>query len=1439
MAISTATLLFPAGLGTGLVYAGQVLVGGLVFAGVSGVVANALGVMPKKPEMGGGSGLTNRIDPIADFELVYGRTRKGGVKTFVQVTNSTKFLHQIIVLAGHEVNSIGSIFLNDEIVTLDSDGFVTSNDYNSKVFVKKFTGTSTQNIKNTLDNLSIGGQSFSGPTLPSNFKGQGIACLYVRMEYDAEVFANGVPIVTALIDGKKVYDPRKDSTSSAYDASLGVSTHRSNDSTTWQYSDEPALAIRDYLISPFGVGAKHDDIDDVAIATAISKCADVGDVSHEENSLKIGGVLTTGATPLQNLNMLMTTLNGTLFWQQGTWKLIAGAFYAAEASVSGVNAFTVGDIIGPISVATRFSRRDTVNTIKGTFIDSENRYIPTDYPQRQFGLSEDNNEVSTLDFQLPMTTKSAAAQRLAQQVLLVGRLQKTITATFKIQKAFKVQVGDTVEITEARYGFSGASFRVMSWKLDGLDGGVPSVAMTLQETSATAYQWSVSEDEYEQIVSNTTLSGDATSDLGVGTITSSSTGAAGADGIIVALLNLSWTAPSNSLVAYYEVEWRQSGTTFYQASSTKQTSIVIENLKQSTSYEFRVRAVTHRGNVGPDSTGSQTTVGNTTSPPVPTTSQITTTGGFRSITISWQDYMDDSAPSDFDHVEIYGLNVSGFNPSNATRLGRVNGSSFVHSVDPETTFYYRIIVRDFFGNPTTPDLSAYSAQFSGTSLADISGVPSMPVNAFFRGTTDTTPNNNGLLYISADINSDGSPSGTVSDGTWPATIGLSFDEDGFKSETDTTLVRILDEARQATETSLGGGGILVYRNNQNWAWYTPTTLAVNGIFNNQYFVMQGERQTFAGTIINANTSSQFFRLGFGSVGEQGTSGLSLTLNGAEVEARYTDSNGNNVFFNPTTASQDDLDGAFLRVNPLFSSMSELPNNGYGNFGSSTWAVFVSADPEGLTAATAIVSGQTYEIVEVGTTDFKVFDAALKVNQAGASFTASSAGTGSSGTGKVRQISARIWDYSSQDWTAHEANGFTAPQIFSPTVLSFETLSDFISGATVVSENLFVNSQVNMEDGAAWKVNKISYEDENNGMFFGNPTGNLEYAFSTRGVNDGVTHGARFDSVQTRLESPTITKVASGFTSTTRQSSSTTDVLEIPIKNSSNNPNAVSVTINVQGGGGGGAGANSQSTTAGEVPESGLTTTFALTDASGNTLTIGGQSASGSSLGGAAGSGFGADKFRGDAGSASDYAAGGDGGQEGADGTAGTLGSGGGGGGGRAPDWNQSSRKGGAGGGAGEHKTFTFDLTSENNVYLSVTIPTTGGGTGGLPRGGKSSRGDGGDGSKGFVDFRIETSGAETVVLNTQTDFNNMFDNGNGKFNHTSGFQVRFGSWQSTTTGDQTVTFDTAFSNATTAVVTDVSCITKTYSASSFVADRDNDYGNSMNPLTIHYIAIGY
>ena len=80
---------------------------------------------------------------------------------------------------------------------------------------------------------------------------RGIAYMYVRLAFDADVFPNGIPEITATISGKKVYDPR---------------------TSTTAWSDNPALCLRDYLTSSYGIAEDTANIDDALVIAAANVC---------------------------------------------------------------------------------------------------------------------------------------------------------------------------------------------------------------------------------------------------------------------------------------------------------------------------------------------------------------------------------------------------------------------------------------------------------------------------------------------------------------------------------------------------------------------------------------------------------------------------------------------------------------------------------------------------------------------------------------------------------------------------------------------------------------------------------------------------------------------------------------------------------------------------------------------------------------------------------------------------------------------------------------------------------------------------------------------------------------------------------------------------------------------------------------------------------------
>ena len=74
--------------------------------------------------------LANISTTTAPRELVLGRVRKGGSVFFRASTgaNKTKFV-MAITLAGHEIDAVEQIYFNDEAITIDGSGDVTSAPY--------------------------------------------------------------------------------------------------------------------------------------------------------------------------------------------------------------------------------------------------------------------------------------------------------------------------------------------------------------------------------------------------------------------------------------------------------------------------------------------------------------------------------------------------------------------------------------------------------------------------------------------------------------------------------------------------------------------------------------------------------------------------------------------------------------------------------------------------------------------------------------------------------------------------------------------------------------------------------------------------------------------------------------------------------------------------------------------------------------------------------------------------------------------------------------------------------------------------------------------------------------------------------------------------------------------------------------------------------------
>lgn len=397
---------------------------------------------------------TTALGSALDHQIIYGKMRVGGARIYDEATGTNnKFLHRIIAVAGHEIEAFDGIYLDDELVTLDGTGNVTSpTRYDGKVRILTHLGSPNQVADATLVSESS--------KWTNEHRLRGIAYMYIRLQFDADVFPNGIPEITSIVSGKKVYDPR---------------------TTTTAWSDNPALCLRDYLVSGYGLSEEVANIDDTLVIAA-ANVADQTNTIAGTTRYTCNGAFTTASTPYDMIGSLLTSMDGSMWYAQGKWRM-KPAYWTAP-----VLALTEDDLRSSISVSTRHSRRDNFNVVKGTFRGAESNWQTTDYPQvtNSAFLAADGGQESVADVDLPFTDNSIEARRIALISLERNRQQLTVSASFGL-RTLEVQVGDNVTLTSSRFGWSSKEFEVVSWNF-GLVGDYDlQTNMVLRETAESVY----------------------------------------------------------------------------------------------------------------------------------------------------------------------------------------------------------------------------------------------------------------------------------------------------------------------------------------------------------------------------------------------------------------------------------------------------------------------------------------------------------------------------------------------------------------------------------------------------------------------------------------------------------------------------------------------------------------------------------------------------------------------------------------------------------------------------------------------------------------------------------------------------------------------------------------------------------------------------------------
>ncbi len=596
-------------------------------------------------------------EALESHKIIYGQAKVSGPIVYIGTTDSARsgvngFVHIVIALAGHEVDSIGTIYFNENPITLNASGYCTSAPYwsggtpnvktistsvrTAEVLTVTTTATHSYGLGDvvvllgqsdasmdgsyiitattgvTTFTVSNGGpnSSATGGTATDNTNGDtgatsyvrvkthtgsavqaadsdlvteipgwdsshtlsGIAYVYVRLEYNANIFGQGIPNISAVVKGKKVYDPR-------------------TGNTVW--SNNPALCIRDYLINDYGFDCAIAEINDTYVTAAANHCEESVSLTTggSQNRYTSDGVLDTAQAPVDNLNLLVAAMAGAVTYVQGQFRPYAGVYDA-----------TVGDIdttmlAGTVKVHTRTTRQQLFNAVQGVYLDPSQKWQATDFPPvvNATYTANDGGTQIFKDIQLPLTQHPEAAQRIAKVILEQGRQGIMLELTLN-HLGLPLAVFDTVTYTDPALGWDHKVFRIR--KLT--SAGIGPIQLLLQEEASANYDWNSGYATVLDPAPDTNLPDPTKVSVPTGVSYSSRISAA-TGGINVYNLVMTWNAETDAFVVnggqmelqyklHSDTSWRPS---FFVSGSQTQADLLSSSI--NVAYDLRIRAVNSLG----------------------------------------------------------------------------------------------------------------------------------------------------------------------------------------------------------------------------------------------------------------------------------------------------------------------------------------------------------------------------------------------------------------------------------------------------------------------------------------------------------------------------------------------------------------------------------------------------------------------------------------------------------------------------------------------------------------------------------------------------------------------------------------------------------------------------------------------------------------------------
>ena len=401
----------------------------------------------------------------------------------------------VLALADHECAELTGIYVNNDFVAFGGDGDVAG--YNGKLKLWWRPGTENQDLPSVV--------SLNGPGWTANDNLAGVCFAVVAYKSDQPEEENptwpgGRPSFRFRLKGKKLYDPRKDSTVTG-----GSGLHRWDDPATREWSDNAALCRYNYQRGIFALEkvAKPDQLllgrGLSAIEAPPERAMVWANLCDEDVPLKAGGT-----EKRYRINGVISTDENFLDAEQKFAAAMAGIIMQPEGSIevepghakSVIAEFTDADILNLESVVVEKFRSEAdsewYNMVVPRYVEPSQNWKMHGGPiRRVYADVIEDGGVREAPLSHELVTSATQSQRCAEIVRRMGRLTKTGQVSLP-PRFIHVEEGDWIGWTSDRH-FEGSRvvFRVEKFNRS----EKWHMSLVLREIGATVFGWDPNVDE--------------------------------------------------------------------------------------------------------------------------------------------------------------------------------------------------------------------------------------------------------------------------------------------------------------------------------------------------------------------------------------------------------------------------------------------------------------------------------------------------------------------------------------------------------------------------------------------------------------------------------------------------------------------------------------------------------------------------------------------------------------------------------------------------------------------------------------------------------------------------------------------------------------------------------------------------------------------------------